>query len=389
MLPAVFTDLQLQPQAAGAMTILRLLAASSPNWPEVALVVARDPALSLALLIAQPLAAGELNDGLNSVLRRRLERLGADLLRAWLLGLGNANTDCGSAPDRALLRAECALHLAIETRYPRPDEAYLAGLWRGFGHARRPLGETRAAGVETRAQQAQELSKLIRDCGLPASLGDALELGAVMEEQLKGTHPLLALAVAAERLAYPHWQEHLPEVARLTGLHEGVLSSMRTDVAYIVAGHAAYPAPSALPCTSAAHLPATANDDPYRSAGMLGLLTAAFFVHVVSGNRFYTAACPGRNAAADKAYEAWLMGRCGVQMITADLALGAVFLLLLGFGAISRNFQLELFLLLTYGGWFLLWLVSLGYERAAKTRYLRLCHWALFLTVALLVLLGM
>ena len=277
MLPAVFTDLQLQPQAAGAMTILRLLAASSPNWPEVALVVARDPAISLALLIAQPLAAGELSDGLNSVLRRRLERLGADLLRAWLLGLGNANTDCGSAPDRALLRAECALHLAIETRYPRPDEAYLAGLWRGFGHARRPLGETRAAGVETRAQQAQELSKLIRDCGLPASLGDALELGAVMEEQLKGTHPLLALAVAAERLAYPHWQEHLPEVARLTGLHEGVLSSMRTDVAYIVAGHAAYPAPSALPCTSAAHLPATANDDPYRSAGMLGLLTAAFF----------------------------------------------------------------------------------------------------------------
>ena len=67
----------------------------------------------------------------------------------------------------------------------------------------------------------------------------------------------------------------------------------------------------------------------------------------------------------------------------------AVFLLLLGFGAIPRNFQLELFLLLTYGGWFLLWLVSLGYERAAKTRYLRLCHWALFLTVALLVLLGM
>ena len=66
-----------------------------------------------------------------------------------------------------------------------------------------------------------------------------------------------------------------------------------------------------------------------------------------------------------------------------------VFLLLLGFGVIPRNFQLELFLLLTYGGWFLLWLVSLGYERAAKTRYLRLCHWALFLTVALLVLLGM
>ena len=283
MFPAAFTDLELQPQAAGAMTILRLLAASSPNWPEVALVVARDPALSLALLIAQPVAADELNDGLNSVLRRRLERLGTDLLRAWLLGLGNTNTDCGSAPDLALLRAECALHLAIETRYPRPDEAYLAGLWRGFGNARRPPGETSAAstpGVKACAQQtrqAQQLSKLIRDCGLPASLGDALELGTVMEEQLEGAHPLLALALAAERLAYPQWQEHLPEVARLTGLHEGVLSSMRTDVAYIVAGHAAYPAAPALPCTSETHLPATVSDDPYRSAGMLGLLTAAFF----------------------------------------------------------------------------------------------------------------
>lgn len=119
------------------------------------------------------------------------------------------------------------------------------------------------------------------------------------------------------------------------------------------------------------------------------LLIAAFFVHVVSGNKFYTAASPGRNGNDPKAYEAWLMGRCGVQMITVDLALGAVFLLLLGLGAIPRNFHLELFLLLTYGGWFLLWLVSLGYERATKHQYFRLCHWALFLTVALLIGLGM
>lgn len=280
MFPTAFTDLELQPQAAGAMTILRLLAASSPNWPEVALVVARDPALSLALLIAQPVAAGELAEGLNSVLRRRLERLGTDLLRAWLLGLGNTNTHCGTTPDLALLRAECALHLAIETRYPRPDEAYLAGLWRGFGNAPRAPGEVSTAAVDAstrHAHHARQLSRLIRDCGLPASLGDALELGAVMEEQLEGAHPLLALAVAAERLAYAQWQEHLPEVARLTGLHEGVLSSMRTDVAYIVAGHAAYPAVPALPCAAESRLPATVSDDPYRSAGMLGLLTAAFF----------------------------------------------------------------------------------------------------------------
>ncbi len=82
MHPAAHCAVDLQPLQNGAATILRLLAASSPNWPEVALVAARDPALCLALLAAEPLAADELEKGLNSALRRRLERVGADLLRA-------------------------------------------------------------------------------------------------------------------------------------------------------------------------------------------------------------------------------------------------------------------------------------------------------------------
>ncbi|ENO89372.1 sensor histidine kinase [Thauera linaloolentis] len=273
MLPAPFSNLEFQPRTSGAVTILRLLAASSPNWPEVALVVARDPALSLALLLAQPLAGGELADGLNSILRRRLERIGTDLLRAWLLGLGHSNAHGGASPDLALLRAECALHLAIETHYARPDEAYLAGLWRGFEQAREPGDATPSA---KHVRNARSLSALVRDCGLPASLGDALELGPVLEEQLTGAHPLLSIVVAAERLAAPQWQEHLPETARLSGLSEGVLTSMRTDVAYIVSGHAAYPASPPLPPGAEARLPAAVIDDPYRSAGMLGLLTAAF-----------------------------------------------------------------------------------------------------------------
>lgn len=117
------------------------------------------------------------------------------------------------------------------------------------------------------------------------------------------------------------------------------------------------------------------------------LVAAAFFVHVVAGNRFYTLARPADRSS--DAYEAWLMGRCGVQMITVDLALAAVFLLLLGFGAIPRNGCLELFLLATYGGWFVCWLVSLAWERAASGRYWRLCHWGLFLVIALLVWMGM
>ena len=81
------------------------------------------------------------------------------------------------------------------------------------------------------------------------------------------------------------------------------------------------------------------------------LLAAAFFVHVFSGNRFYSAACPDAATAPSGAYEAWLMGRCGVQMISVDLFLCAAFLLLLGTGVLPRNFALELLLLLVFGGW--------------------------------------
>lgn len=119
------------------------------------------------------------------------------------------------------------------------------------------------------------------------------------------------------------------------------------------------------------------------------LLAAAFFVHVFSGNRFYTAARPDRRAARPEAYEAWLMGRCGVQMISVDLCVSLLFLLALGLGVLPRNFWLELFLLLVFGGWGVFWLVSLRYEKAGGRYYLRLCHWVLFFALAGLVLAGM
>ena len=63
------------------------------------------------------------------------------------------------------------------------------------------------------------------------------------------------------------------------------------------------------------------------------LLVVAFFVHSVFGNRLYAAARPEHTAL--RAYDAWLMGRCGMQMIGADLLLAAVFLLLAGSGVVS------------------------------------------------------
>ena len=83
------------------------------------------------------------------------------------------------------------------------------------------------------------------------------------------------------------------------------------------------------------------------------------------------------------------MGRCGVQLITTDLTLAATFVLLLGTGVIPRNRWLEVFLLVQFGGWMVLWLVSLAAEKAEKRAYLRLCLWVLFLLVALLIGLGM
>ena len=265
MFAAHFSAFELQPLPDGASTILRMLAAQTPNWAEIALVAARDPALSLALLMADPLGAGELQDGLNAALRRRLERLGTDLLRAWLLGLGHVGNAPDETPDAALLRAECALHLAIETDYPRPDEAYLAGLWYGLPRSAQWIAGRRPT-----------LPALVADCGLPASLADALELEDADPVAGGAMHPLLTLLAAARRLAGADWQERIDEAAGLTGLESGSVVALRTDVGYILSGHAAYPSPPGFPGTGAACPPLRLADDPYRYAGMLGLLTAAF-----------------------------------------------------------------------------------------------------------------
>lgn len=117
------------------------------------------------------------------------------------------------------------------------------------------------------------------------------------------------------------------------------------------------------------------------------LLLIAFFVHSFAGNRLYSSARPDRDSV--RACDAWLMGRCGMQMIGVDLLLAAGFLLAAGSGLLPRSRTLELFLGLTYGGWTAGWLLSLAVERSSARHYRRLRQWILFLVVAALIGIGL
>jgi len=285
-----------QPQPDCCATVLRLLAASSPNWPEIALVTARDPALCMLLLSAAPLRPRELDDGLNSVLRHRLETLGADLLRAWLLSMPCSPTHQGNA----LLLAECALHLALETHYPRPDEAYLAGLW--FNLSTDPGGEAcqePAARISLQADNPRQmLARLVSDCGLPATLSDALELGTLLDEQIEQAHPLVRLLHAARQLSTDGWEQHVSRLAPLTGLPASSLTSLRTDVGYIVAGHAAYPPPpqrasGAMTLFGSPDKVIAPDNEPIIAAALHGLIVAGFSdVDAEQAIRRLAIACP-------------------------------------------------------------------------------------------------
>ena len=90
------------------------------------------------------------------------------------------------------------------------------------------------------------------------------------------------------------------------------------------------------------------------------LLAAAFSVHLFSGNRLYSAARPDAATAPPRACEAWMMGRCGMQMISVDLLLAAGILVLYALGVLPRSFRVELFMQLLIGGCFLLGVGTMG-----------------------------
>lgn len=194
---------------------LRLLVPDAPDWDELASLILRDPALLCSIFVAAPLPPRQrLASTLHVELSQRLQLLGASVLRAWLLQIAwsaaPVDRDARLRYGEALMAAECALHLALETRYPYPDEAYLAGLWHPFG-----------------ATVAQR-------CGLAGPLADALAFDHPLEEAGLSAHPLVPLLRTARRLAREGWERELPSLARMCGLAVETLLSLRTDVGFLV-----------------------------------------------------------------------------------------------------------------------------------------------------------
>ncbi|QID16879.1 HDOD domain-containing protein [Nitrogeniibacter mangrovi] len=237
------------PDPVLAEAVLRLLETPEPASEALAELAMRDAPFTLALLSMRPLQPGEATT-LKRALTERIDEAGDALLRAWLMHTGSQQLQAdavGQLNMRAGQVAETAMHLAIELRYPRPDEAYLAGLWHHVG-ALSLLASTRdfpvlrdqpATALERRQAERQRFgidqiqlaAWLAESCGLPPTLRDALALAGAHEEHVAGAHPLARILRAAIHIAGP--DATLDEAARLTGLDTERLSNLKTDVDYL------------------------------------------------------------------------------------------------------------------------------------------------------------
>lgn len=254
MQPALVSALRsprFAPLSASAEAVLRLLSDGTPNWSQVAMVAGRDAAFTYALLSAAPLRKEDLGQELPLLLAPRLEQLGADVLRAWLLGTDDVPhaRHKEAILSHGLMTAECALHLAIETGYPRPQDAYLAGLLHDLGRLAlldsasdyadysSSFSAEHALAVEERKRHGHDhgalSGELAAACGAPLQLVDAIVLHHALEEHASAAHPLTRILWAAEALASDEHDDHLDAISRISGLAESTLLSLRTDVAFI------------------------------------------------------------------------------------------------------------------------------------------------------------
>ncbi|MBL8448134.1 MAG: HDOD domain-containing protein [Zoogloeaceae bacterium] len=255
MLPVLNSTTRLMrfaPTAQSIQTGLGLVNANNIDWDALAEIAVKDAALAHAIFTALPLQHDEDLPDLASVIARRLKRIGGDLLQAWLLQANrphSPSTIDHEISTASLFVAECAHHLALETHYRRPRDAYLAGLWHELGRlwlaAEVPAYHDLSAGLgngdELFAAEQQRYGQnhaalgadLVRQCGAPPPIQDAIALHHALEEQIRTAHPLVRLVWCAVRLGAEDPGPALAAISRVTGLAETALLSLRTDVAYL------------------------------------------------------------------------------------------------------------------------------------------------------------
>lgn len=214
--------------------LLRALASHTPNWDKAAALVTRDPGLLYPILAACPVADERLDAQFDRQVAERLESIGSDLIRTWLLQLSWERRPVGGGDRNAALEAmataQCALHLALQTGYAFPGEAYVAGLFHNLGRLwsnpeRYDAPDTR--GESDDADQRRLAARFAAHCGLPLPLADAMLLQSALEEQLVAAHPLARLLWAARTLARDDWEAHADGMTRLLSLSEDGLFSLR------------------------------------------------------------------------------------------------------------------------------------------------------------------
>lgn len=236
------------PSAQNIQAALSRVHANNIEWEPLAEIAAKDAAFTHAIFTAVPLEPHDDVQDVTVALGTRLRQIGGNLLHAWLLQIVPVTSD-PTFTDTSLMVAECAHHLAIEIRYPRPQEAYLAGLWHGLGRLL-PAPELtnytdRRAGFGNRDEslsaeqqrhhqnEANLAAQLVRQFGASEVVQDAIALHLGLEEQIRSAHPLVRIVWSAVRLAGEDAPPALAAVSRVTGLSEPTLLSLRTDVAFL------------------------------------------------------------------------------------------------------------------------------------------------------------
>ena len=300
--PSVLHQPRIAPLPEHREALLCLLVSSAPSSEELVSLILRDPGLLHPILAAAPLKRQRLGATLRQELTDRLDLLGTDLLRCWLLQRAwsgpFANAHGRALSSEALLVAECALHLALETRYPHPDEAYLAGLWHNLGalclaaespgppggHGSAPApGMPGPVLIRRDDRQGELAAHLAARCGASTPLADALAFDDSLEERCLGAHPLVRLLWAAKRLAREDWREAAHRVGATCGLTPEAVLSLRTDVAHLAATESRSSAtgmPVAFevqPADAAPQLPCRGEAaDAMREITLAGLMRGAF-----------------------------------------------------------------------------------------------------------------